>query len=107
VKFLGVAVAEEWIRGLSDYTDTNGRHYGYCLYVLRNGDKIHCRADGTTQASPNSDGSKSITFSGITTLVGGTGRFKGIRGTLRYTGMYDPVANRSGDRTEGEYWIEE
>ncbi len=107
VKFLGVPVTEEWNRAFSDYTNTNGRHFGYCVYVLKNGDKIHCHLDGTTQAAINSDGAKSISFSGITTLTGGTGRFRGIRGTLRYSGFYDPVANRSGDKTDGEYWIEE
>lgn len=107
VKFLDVPVKEEWNRAFSDYTNTNGRHFGYCLYVLKNGDKIHCRIDGTTQATVNADGAKSITISGITTLTGGTGQFRGIRGTLRYSGFYDPVANLSGDKTNGEYWIEE
>jgi hypothetical protein len=107
VKFLDVAVKEEYNRAFSDYTNTNGRHFGYCLYVLKNGDKIQGRIDGTTQATMNADGSKSITFSGVTTLTGGTGKFRGIRGTLRYSGFYDPVANRSGDKTDGEYWIEE
>jgi len=107
VKFLDVAVKEEYNRAFSDYVNTNGRHFGYCLYVLKNGDKIHGRIDGTTQATVNAEGAKSITFSGVTTLTGGTGKFRGIRGTLRYSGFYDPVANRSGDKTDGEYWIEE
>ena len=107
VKFLEVPVKEEYNRAFSDYTNTNGRHFGYCLYVLKNGDQIECRIDGTTQATMNSDGSKSITYSGVTTLTGGTGKFRGIQGTLRYSGFYDPVANRSGDKTDGEYWIEE
>ena len=107
VKFLDVSVKEEWNRAFSDYINTNGRHFGYCVYVLKNGDKIHCRIDGTTQAIVNADGAKSITFLGVTTLIGGTGKFRGIRGTLRYSGFYDPVANRSGDKTDGEYWIEE
>jgi hypothetical protein len=107
VKFLDVPVTEEWNRAFSDYTNTNGRHFGYCLYILKNGDKIHCQIDGTTQSTVNAEGGKSITFSGVTTLTGGTGRFRGIHGTLRYSGFYDPVANRSGDKTDGEYWLEE
>jgi hypothetical protein len=107
VKFLDVPVKEEFNRAFSDYINTNGRHFGYCLYTMKNGDKIHCRIDGTTQATVNADGGKSITFSGVTTLTGGTGKFRGIRGTLRYSGFYDPIANRSGDKTDGEYWIEE
>ncbi|MCW5620524.1 MAG: hypothetical protein KIS79_05405 [Burkholderiales bacterium] len=107
VKFLDTPIKEEYNRAFSDYINTNGRHFGYCSYVLKNGDKVHCRIDGTTQATVNPDGSKNITFSGVTTLTGGTGKFQGIRGTLRYSGFYDPVANRSGDKTDGEYWIEE
>ena len=106
VKFLDVPVKEEYNRAFSDYTNTNGRHFGYCLYVLKNGDQIHCRIDGIVQATVNADGSKSTTFSGVTTLTGGTGKFRDIRGTLRYNGFYDPVANRSGANVEGEYWIE-
>src|SRR6185295_19180767 len=83
VKFLDVSVKEEWNRAFSDYINTNGRHFGYCVYLLKNGDKIHCRIDGTTQATVNANGAKSNTFSGVTTLTGGTGKFRGIRGTLR------------------------
>ncbi len=107
VTFLDVPVKEEYSRAFSDYTNTNGRHFGYCLYVLKNGDKILCRIDGTTQTTVSTNGSKSITYSGVTTLTGGTGKFRGIQGTLRYSGFYDPVVNRSGDKTDGEYWIEE
>lgn len=107
VNFLGVPVVEEWNRGFSDYTNTNGRHSGYCLFVMRNGDKIHCRLEGTTHSASNTQGSQTVTYAGITTLTGGTGRFQGIRGTLRYSGFYDPIADRSGDKSEGEYWLGE
>lgn len=107
VRFLDVPLRKEYVRGLSDYVDSNGRHFGYTVYVLENEDRIYARIDGTTQAATNGDGTRNITFSGVTTLTGGTGKFKGIRGALRYSGFYDPVANRSGDRTEGEYWFED
>ena len=42
----------------------------------------------------------------VATLVGGTGRFKGIRGTLRTTGLTDLKTGTSGTESEGEYWFE-
>jgi hypothetical protein len=41
----------------------------------------------------------------VTTLTGGTGKFKGIRGTLRGSGLTD-FKTSGGGETEGEYWIE-
>ena len=41
----------------------------------------------------------------MTTLNGGTGRFRGIRGTLRTNGATDFKAGPSS-QTDGEYWID-
>src|SRR5258708_5273791 len=38
--FEGVRVRELWVRGLSDYTDTNGPATSYSEYDLENGDKV-------------------------------------------------------------------
>ena len=102
-RFLDVPVVEEWNRALSDYTDANGRHFGYCLYALKSGERIDRRLDGTTHSKADAAAARVVTFSGVTTLTGGSGRFPSIRGTLRYTGFYDPTAKRSGDQSEGEY----
>jgi hypothetical protein len=42
----------------------------------------------------------------VVTLTGGTGKFEGIRGTLRGTGFTDFKTGTSHAQTEGEYWIE-
>ena len=103
--FEGVRVVESWAHGYSDYIDTNGRHWGYVTYVLENGDKIFARSDGSSQTIVNPDGKKS-TATGVTTLTGGTGKVRGIQGTLRYVNIFDPKAGLSDGQSEGTYWIE-
>ena len=101
----GVKVKESWNRSLSDYTDGSGRSFGYGVAVLENGDKIFSRTELTTQTSVAADGSKTTRSYSVVTLTSGTGKFKGIHGTLR--GITDTdFKNLAGTVTEGEYWIE-
>ena len=102
----GVRVVEEWLRGYSDYIDTNGPGWGYGIYSLENGDKIFHRVHGTSQSIVKPDGSKKNTFAGVITLAGGTGKFRGILGTLRHTAIFDPIAVVIEAQGEGEFWIE-
>ena len=103
----GVKAVEEWVRGSSDYINLNGRASGYGYLILENGDKIFSRWDGTSQTTVNADGSRRSTFNGVSTITGGTGKFRGIRGTLRASIVFDPKAGLNEGQTEGEYWIEE
>jgi hypothetical protein len=101
----GIKVKEAWTRSVSDYTDGSGKSFGYGVTVLENGDKIFSRTELTTQTSVVAGGSKTTRSYSVTTLTGGTGKFKGIRGTLR--GVTDTdFKNLAGTVTEGEYWIE-
>ncbi len=102
--FDGVKVVEAWSRGASDYINGNGHATGYMLSVLQNGDKIFQRFTLVTQTVVNADGSKKTTYSSVSELTGGTGKFRGIRGTLRTSGATD--FKRADAQTEGEYWIE-
>ncbi len=104
--FDGVRVMEIWNRAYSDYTNLNGRAWGYSIYVLENWDKIFARYDGATHTLLASDGSRKTTFVGLITLTGGAGKFRGVRGLIRTTSVFDPKANISETRDEGEYWIE-
>ncbi|HWE23426.1 MAG TPA: hypothetical protein VG496_05740 [Myxococcales bacterium] len=103
--FDGMKVTEGWNRAVSDYTEGTGNASGYTLYNLQNGDKIFGRFSTVTQTTVSADGAKKTTFSGVTTLTGGTGRFRGIRGTLRTSGATDFKAGPSS-QTEGEYWLD-
>jgi hypothetical protein len=54
----------------------------------------------------NADGTRKSTAKGVTLLTGGTGKFKGIQGVLRYVTNFDPKAGLNEGHTEGTYWIE-
>jgi len=102
----GVKVVEAWTRGFSNYTNGSGHFVTYGISLLANGDKIFAATDGVTTTVVAPDGSRTSRFNTVTTLTGGTGKFKGIRGTLRGTGATDFKTGTSDVQTDGEYWIE-
>jgi hypothetical protein len=102
----GVRIVESWQWGNSDYFDRNGRAYGYGFFALENGDKIFFRYDSTSQTVARPDGSTKSTYAGVLRYTGGMGKFRGIQGTFRFNGVFDPKANLNEGDIEGEYWIE-
>jgi hypothetical protein len=102
----GVKVRE--IRGVlfSDYVAGNGKAFSYGVSTLENGDKIFARTEILTHTTVGADGGRRISYTSVTTLTGGTGKFKDIRGTLRSRGATDLKTGTSGQETEGEYWFE-
>jgi hypothetical protein len=55
----------------------------------------------------DADGGRKTSYTSVTRLTGGTGKFRGIRGTLFTTGFSDMKTQTSGNQTEGEYWFEQ
>ena len=104
--FEGVKVVEDWTRGYSDYVNVNGRAWGYSVLLLEGGDKIFCQWDGASQTIVIADGSRKSTYTGTLRLTGGTGKFQGIRGTLRSVFAFDLKAGLNEGQNEGEYWLE-
>jgi len=102
----GLKVVEAWSRGYSDYTNTNGRAWGYATDTLENGDKIFAQWSGITQTIINPDGSKKSTYTGITTYTGGTGKYRGIHGMSRSSVNFNPATGLNESQWEQEYWIE-
>jgi hypothetical protein len=102
----GLKRTESWDRGYSDYIDRNGRTWGYSVIVLENGDRIFQEFDGASHTTVGSDGSKQSVVSAVTTYVGGTGKYKGIRGIERVSALFDPDKNFNQIQTDGEYWLE-
>jgi hypothetical protein len=102
----GVKVIEAWTRASSDYTDGNGKASGYVVSLLANGDHIFSVLDLVSLTKVGPDGSRKGTFTDVIRLAGGTGKFKGIRGTLTGSGTTDFKTGVSDTVTEGEYWIE-
>jgi hypothetical protein len=105
--FDGVAVKESWTKGASDYTNWNGTFSAYAVYLLEDENKIFSRVLGATQSTINPDGSRgAFRFTYIENLMGGTGRFKGIRGQIRGIGERAVGATSISQQSQGEYWIE-
>jgi hypothetical protein len=102
----GVKVVEIRTVLVSDYTEGNGNAITYSVSSLENGDKIFLRGTLMSQTTVGADGARRTSFTSVTTLTGGTGKFKGIRGTLRGSGFTDLKTGTSGTQTEGEYWFE-
>ena len=101
--FAGVTVTQTLTRGASDYVNWNGSFTTYSTYTLEDGNKVFSRSTGTNQAE--ADGTRKYTF--VENFVGGTGKFKGIRGQVRGSGERAPGAKSLTQQSSGEYWIEE
>ena len=104
--YAGVKVKESWVRLTSDYVDGSGHAVNYAVNVMENGDKIFSRTQLLAHSSVGADGARRLAFTTVTTITGGTGKFTGIRGTLRGRGMSDLKTGTSDNQTEGEYWFE-
>jgi len=105
--FEGVSVVRERIVGYSDYVNTNGPAWAYGVYYLEDGNKVYARASGASQTTFNPDGTKNSISTGVANLTGGTGKFKGIRGSARFNVRFDPAVGRIDAVYDGEYWMED
>ena len=102
-----VPVKEWWTRGSTDFTDANGLGTAYHTLVMENGDKIFIRVNFVAQSVPSADGSKKGANNLIAgPITGGTGKFLGIRGMLRFAANFDPKSGFNESKGEIEYWID-
>jgi hypothetical protein len=101
----GVKLKEQWTRGISDYTDTNGTANNYVIYVLENGDRFFVRLSVLSQSSPNPDGSRKNTATTVGTITGGTGKLAGMTGFIRTVNVFDPKTGFNDGQTEIEYSV--
>ena len=101
--FAGVAVRQMFSRGVSDFVNGSGAFTAYNVYLMADGNKVFVRVAGTTQ-SDNAGGRRA---NSVENFVGGTGKFKGIRGQMRNILQRAPGADSLNVEVSGEYWIEE
>lgn len=105
----GVKVKESRVRGMSDYTNWNGGFTTYTVYSLQDGSQVYSRGTGTTQSTIGADGKRAaFKYSFVETFLGGTQKFKGIRGQQVGGGERAAGANSlTSQYSTGEYWIDE
>ena len=104
-KIEGARLVESWTRGYSDYVELNGPSIVYNVYVLEGGDKIFARSDLLAQSQPQADGSSRTTTVGVARITGGTGKFRGIQGTIKSLTTSDIKAGVNSTQTEFDYWM--
>ena len=104
--YAGVRVKETNTVLIGEQISGNGTSAGYGVYSMDNGDKIFTRTTLTLQSSVE-DGKTSTKFDQVSHILGGTGKFKNIRGVLRSSGRTDLRNGTSGNTTEGEYYFQE
>ncbi|HSW27390.1 MAG TPA: hypothetical protein VLJ62_31825 [Burkholderiaceae bacterium] len=102
----GVKFVESTAWLTSDYVNGSGRFNTYAVTLMANGDKVFSRADGVSQTSIGGDGARKTSYSTVTTITGGTGKFAVIRGTSRASGVTDFKTGVSNTSSEGEYWFD-
>jgi hypothetical protein len=104
--FDGIKVAESsgWIS--SDYINGSGRFMQYSVLQMANGDKIYQTIEGQSQSSTAPDGGRKSSYSTVTSIRGGTGKFATIRGVLKGSGTIDFKTGPTSNSVEGEYWFE-
>src|ERR1700730_2079753 len=94
----GAAVKELWTRGFSDFTRNSGSTRVFYIYVCENGDKLFARLIGIAHKSGSG-----FTLAAAGDITGGTGKFVGMRGTIRTILTADPAANEHEGQTVIEY----
>lgn len=107
VAFAGVKGKETWTRGTSDFINGNGVANNYNVRVMEDGSRIISKQSVLAQAGTNAEGAKVLKFSAVETLLGGTGKFSRIRGTIRTTAERVVGAPALSAQFTGEYWFEE
>lgn len=105
--YAGIRVKESNTVLIGEQVSGNGVSNGYGTLVLENGDKIFSRISIVLQTMTSEDGKISSKFDQVSHIVGGTGKFKNIRGVLRSSGRTDMKSSTSGNLTEGEYYFQE
>jgi hypothetical protein len=92
---------------MSDYVNFSGPFTVYTSYSLEDGNKVFSRSAGTSNLVTGGDGKQVVRYVAVENFVGGTGRFKGIRGQVINSGERAIVAKTLTQQSSGEYWIEE
>ena len=101
--FAGIAVKQMLSHGVSDSVNGSGSFTAYNVFTMVDGSKVFVRVTGTTQ-SDGAGGNRSIS---VENFVGGTGKFKGMRGQMRNILQRGAGSSSLNVQVSGEYWIED
>ena len=91
--------------GISDYIFKSGRVNGYSIATYEDGSKIYSNLDGIAQ-TPKDQSKNGIVFFSIT-ITGGTGIYKGVKGSGNGKTEFNPDTGYSKGFTNLNYSISE
>lgn len=88
--------------GQFDMVKGNGQIWGYNVRTFKSGDKVFTKFKLSLKR--NSDGDQSPAMAeGSAEILGGTGKFENIKGSVTLTGQLSPVAGAFTETLEIEY----
>jgi len=104
-----VKVKDNWIWGYSDYIQGIGKAWGYAVWTLEDGGKVFLEYSGSANTQPAGSGAVEGTYHGTARLTGGTGKYRGIRGTMTDAVEFntDLASGYNRGNSKGEYWFVE
>ncbi len=70
----------------SDHAAGTGSHKGYLTIHHKNGDESYLKYEGTDKMAGGEGGAWEVSSEGKIQITGGTGKFKDMKGSGRYTG---------------------
>lgn len=89
-------VKEEWVYNQFNFVGGSGPHWGLFVDVHEDGSQTFGKYEGAQKTVANSDGSWTATWEGTYKYIGGTGKFKNVKGSGTYRGK----ASSAGDFRE-------
>jgi hypothetical protein len=86
-----------------DSISGNGTHRGTTVDILKNGDKVFWKFEGTHTTVTKDSGAWETTCSGKAVITGGTGKYKNAKGTSPYRCKVTPEGYFEEGEQEWEY----
>lgn len=96
-------IKDEWVYEHADTIDGTGKQSGYYFDTHEDGSTDYGSFQGTTKTTTQSDGSWESTWEGSYQYLGGSGKFKNIKGSGKYKGK---ASSKEPAREEGREAVE-
>lgn len=94
-------IKEEWTYIQSNLTNGSGPERGFYIDLHEDGNQTYGSWEGTKTLTTKPDGSWELHWEGTYKYLGGTGRFKNVKGGGKYKGSASPADPAGTERGSG------